>query len=94
MSRAVEPGGLIEAVARRLPEYRWVSMHDVRAASAARPDVQAAILGRGSDALPARPLAAVQDLLRDLRAAPRVELAGLAVLVGALRRLAEGMTWS
>jgi len=46
-------------------------------------------LERGPDALPARPLAAVQDLLRDLRAAPRVGLAGLHVLVTELRRLAE-----
>jgi len=46
-------------------------------------------LERGPSALPAPPLAAVQDLLRDLRAAPRVGLAGLHVLVTELRRLAE-----
>ncbi|HYR96895.1 MAG TPA: NAD-glutamate dehydrogenase domain-containing protein, partial [Candidatus Binatus sp.] len=46
-------------------------------------------LERGRDAIPARPLAAVQDLVRDLRAAPRVGLAGLEVVVRELRRLAE-----
>jgi NAD-specific glutamate dehydrogenase len=46
-------------------------------------------LERGRDAVPTRPLAAVQDLLRDLRAAPRVGLAGLQVAVREIRRLAE-----
>jgi glutamate dehydrogenase len=46
-------------------------------------------LARGRGAIPARGLAAVQDLLRDLRAAPRVALAGLQVVVRELRRLAE-----
>ena len=46
-------------------------------------------LERGRDGIPARPLAAVQDLLRDLRAAPRVGLAGLEVVVREIRRLAE-----
>jgi glutamate dehydrogenase len=46
-------------------------------------------LERGRDAVPTRPLAAVQDLLRDLRAAPRVGLAGLQVVVREIRRLAE-----
>src|SRR5581483_10890342 len=40
-------------------------------------------------ALPERPLAAVQSLLRDLRAAPRVTLAALQVIVYEIRRLTE-----
>jgi glutamate dehydrogenase len=40
--------------------------------------------------LPARPLAEVQELVRDLRAAPRVSLAALQVVVREIRRLAEG----
>jgi glutamate dehydrogenase len=47
-------------------------------------------LERGQGALPARSVATIQELLRDLRAAPRVGLAGLAVVVRELRRLAEG----
>ena len=40
-------------------------------------------------ALPERALGAVQALVRDLRAAPRVSLAALQVVVGEMRRLAE-----
>jgi glutamate dehydrogenase len=40
-------------------------------------------------ALPERPLAAVQALLRDLRAAPRTGLAALQVVVHEIRRLSE-----
>jgi NAD-specific glutamate dehydrogenase len=47
-------------------------------------------LERGTDVPPARPLAAIQGLVRDLRTAPRVELAALAVVVREIRRLAEG----
>jgi glutamate dehydrogenase len=39
--------------------------------------------------LPARSLALVQELVRDLRAAPRVDLAALQVVVREIRRLAE-----
>jgi glutamate dehydrogenase len=38
---------------------------------------------------PARPVKVVQELIRDLRAAPRVELAALEVVVREIRRLAE-----
>jgi glutamate dehydrogenase len=41
-----------------------------------------------ASAVPARPLEAVHELLRDLRAAPRVTLAALQVVVHELRRLA------
>ena len=40
-------------------------------------------------ALPERALGAVQALIRDLRAAPRVSLAALQVVVGEIRQLAE-----
>jgi phosphoglycerate dehydrogenase-like enzyme/predicted dehydrogenase len=40
------------ALAGLLPHYRIVSLEDVRASATARPDVVAAILGRGSAALP------------------------------------------
>jgi phosphoglycerate dehydrogenase-like enzyme/predicted dehydrogenase len=41
------------ALGSLLPHYRLVSLEDIRASPAARPDVVAAILGRGSSALPA-----------------------------------------
>jgi glutamate dehydrogenase len=41
---------------------------------------------------PARTVGRVQELVRDLRAAPRVPLAGLAVVVREMRRLAEDTT--
>jgi len=43
------------------------------------------------DAIPPRPMEAVHDLVRDLRAAPRVTLAALQVVVRELRRLAENV---
>jgi hypothetical protein len=45
----------------------------------------------GARALPARPLAAVQELLRDLRAGARTMPPALAVVVREIRRLAEGV---
>lgn len=44
---------LYTALASLLPQHRIVSLEDVRASAGARPDVVAAILGRGSSALPA-----------------------------------------
>jgi glutamate dehydrogenase len=46
-------------------------------------------LERGDAALPARALATLAELLRDLRAAPRVGFPALAVLAREIRRLAE-----
>jgi phosphoglycerate dehydrogenase-like enzyme/predicted dehydrogenase len=40
------------ALARLLPQYRLVSLEDVRGSAGGRPDVVAAILGRGSSPLP------------------------------------------
>jgi phosphoglycerate dehydrogenase-like enzyme len=44
-------------LASLLPQYRFVTLEDVRQSAAERPDVVAAILGRGSSALPANILA-------------------------------------
>jgi len=54
------------------------------------PIARVVLLERGPGALPERSVATVQELLRDLRAAPRVGVAGLTVVVRELRRLAEG----
>ncbi len=43
--------GLLPALARLLPHYRLVSVEDVRRSTDERPDIVAAILGRGSSAL-------------------------------------------
>jgi len=44
-------------LASLLPQYRFVTLEDVRQSAAERPDVVAAILGRGSSALPENVLA-------------------------------------
>jgi phosphoglycerate dehydrogenase-like enzyme/predicted dehydrogenase len=44
-------------LASLLPQYRFVTLEDVRRSAAERPDIVAAILGRGSSALPADVLA-------------------------------------
>ncbi len=51
------------ALATLLPHYRIVSLEDVRASATERPDVVAAILGRGSSALPAEVLAKLPRLV-------------------------------
>ena len=51
------------ALASLLPHYRIVSLQDVRASATERPDVVAAILGRGSTALPAEVLAKLPRLV-------------------------------
>ncbi len=48
----IEPAGLQPALARLLPDVRFVSPDEVRAAGP-RPDIAAAILGRGAPPLPA-----------------------------------------
>jgi phosphoglycerate dehydrogenase-like enzyme/predicted dehydrogenase len=50
----VQPAELQAPLAQLLPQYRFVSLGDVRESAAERPDVVAAILGRGSAALPAQ----------------------------------------
>jgi hypothetical protein len=47
------------------------------------------VLARTSGPLPSQPLALLQALVRDLRAAPQVTLAALTVVAHELRRLAE-----
>jgi phosphoglycerate dehydrogenase-like enzyme/predicted dehydrogenase len=49
----VQSAELQTSLAGLLPQYRFVSLEDVRESAAQRPDVVAAILGRGSAALPA-----------------------------------------
>lgn len=66
----VQPAGLQPALARLLPRYRLVSLDDVRASAGPRPDIVAAILGRGSPALP-------PDILEKL---PRLAVVGVAGL--------------
>jgi phosphoglycerate dehydrogenase-like enzyme/predicted dehydrogenase len=50
----VQATELQAVLAQLLPQFRFVSLEDIRESSAARPDVVAAILGRGSAALPAQ----------------------------------------
>jgi phosphoglycerate dehydrogenase-like enzyme/predicted dehydrogenase len=50
----VQPAELQAALSDLLPQYRFVSLDDIGASAAARPDVVAAILGRGSAALSAQ----------------------------------------
>jgi phosphoglycerate dehydrogenase-like enzyme/predicted dehydrogenase len=49
----VQSSELQTPLASLLPQYRFVSPEDVRDSAAERPDIVAAILGRGSSALPA-----------------------------------------
>ena len=51
-----QPAGLQTALSRWLPPYQLVSLDDVRESSGQRPEVVAAILGRGSAALEAEVL--------------------------------------
>jgi phosphoglycerate dehydrogenase-like enzyme/predicted dehydrogenase len=57
-----QPAELQTALASLLPQYRFVSLEDVRESAAERPDIVAAILGRGSSALPADILAKLPHL--------------------------------
>lgn len=56
------PASLQPALARLLPRYRLVSVEDIGASPGARPDVVAAILGRGSAALEPALLAKLPQL--------------------------------
>jgi phosphoglycerate dehydrogenase-like enzyme/predicted dehydrogenase len=49
----VQSSELQAPLASLLPQYRFVSLEDIRDSAAQRPDIVAAILGRGSSALPA-----------------------------------------
>jgi phosphoglycerate dehydrogenase-like enzyme/predicted dehydrogenase len=67
----VVPSSELQApLASLLARYRFVSLEDVRESAAERPDIIAAILGRGSSALPA-------DVLDKL---PRLAVVGIAAL--------------
>jgi phosphoglycerate dehydrogenase-like enzyme/predicted dehydrogenase len=58
----VQPAELQTGLMSLLPKYRLVSLEDVRESAAERPDIVAAILGRGSSALPADILAKLPHL--------------------------------
>jgi phosphoglycerate dehydrogenase-like enzyme/predicted dehydrogenase len=66
----VKPQELLAPLATLLPRYRFVTEEDVRDSPAERPDIVAAILGRGSSALPA-------DILAKL---PRLAVVGVVAL--------------
>jgi phosphoglycerate dehydrogenase-like enzyme/predicted dehydrogenase len=66
----VQPVELQAPLASLLPHYRFVSLEDVRESAAERPDIVAAILGRGSAPLPA-------DILDKL---PRLAVVGIVAL--------------
>jgi phosphoglycerate dehydrogenase-like enzyme/predicted dehydrogenase len=66
----VQAAEMQTSLAGLLPRYRLVSLEDVRSSPATRPDVVAAILGRGSAALPA-------DILEKL---PHLAVVGIVAL--------------
>jgi phosphoglycerate dehydrogenase-like enzyme/predicted dehydrogenase len=66
----VQPAELQVPLASLLPRYRFVSLEDVHESPAERPDIVAAILGRGSPPLPA-------DILDKL---PRLAVVGIVAL--------------
>ncbi len=66
----VQSAELQTLLASLLPQYRFVTLEDVRESPAERPDIVAAILGRGSSALPA-------DILDKL---PRLAIVGIVAL--------------
>jgi phosphoglycerate dehydrogenase-like enzyme/predicted dehydrogenase len=66
----VQAAEMHTALTHLLPRYRLLSIEDVRSSPATRPDVVAAILGRGSAALPA-------DILQKL---PRLAVVGIVAL--------------
>jgi phosphoglycerate dehydrogenase-like enzyme/predicted dehydrogenase len=66
----VQPVELQAPLTDLLPHYRFVTLEDVRESAAARPDIVAAILGRGSPPLPA-------DILDKL---PRLAVVGIVAL--------------
>ena len=62
-----QPMALLPALARLLPQYRLVSVDDIRQSEDERPDITAAILGRGSRAL-------APEILKKL---PRLAIVGV-----------------
>jgi len=96
-----EAGRRYFALAERI-DFPWLLARCAEARSDARWDRQAVdglvedvldarrrLVAVPTDTLPAKSLAVVDDVLRDLRMAPRVPLAALLVLVRELRRLAD-----
>jgi len=57
-----QPAALQQALSRRLPGWRLVSVADVVAGAAARPDIEAALLGRGAQPLAPEILAKLPNL--------------------------------
>ncbi len=88
--------GLLPALANLLPHHGLVSVEEVRSSPAERPDIVAAILGRGSSALPSEVLAKLPQLaivgvmgLSLVRHAPDALLARGIVLVNARTAYAQ-----
>src|SRR5439155_1136395 len=79
---AAELGDATARVRGRLPE--WIAGAEAEAFARLRSELEG-----GDGAAAARSLGKVQDLIRDLRAAPRTSLAALQVVVRELRRAAE-----
>ena len=57
-----QPAALQQALSRRLPGWRLVSVADVVEGAAARPDIEAALLGRGAQPLAPEILAKLPNL--------------------------------
>jgi len=58
----MQPGELQPAISRLLPDYRLVSPLDVHASDSQRPDIVAAVLGRGAGPMPPELLAKLPGL--------------------------------
>jgi phosphoglycerate dehydrogenase-like enzyme/predicted dehydrogenase len=68
----VQPGGLQQAIERWLPQFRLVTLEDIRRSPEQRNDVVAAILGHGSGPLP-------QDIVAKLPELAIVAVSGLSL---------------
>ncbi len=94
----VKPAELQLALARSLPQCRFISLEDIQAAAGPLPDVAAAILGRGADPLPPEVLAKLPmlavigiDGLSITRHEPEALLARGLALVNASSAYAESV---
>jgi phosphoglycerate dehydrogenase-like enzyme/predicted dehydrogenase len=94
----VKPAELQLALARSLPQFRYISLEDIRAAAGPLPDVTAAILGRGAGPLPPEVLAKLPALavvgvvgLSVARYEPEALLARGLILINASSAYAESV---
>ena len=83
-----QPSSLGPALGRELPGYAFIAVEEVRASERSRPDISAAILGRGSSALepellaklPNLAIVGVMGLLLGAYAPERLEERGIAIV--------------